>query len=303
MKSSFAARRKSHLENLEEMPMVPDRDLRARLVAHLKQTGVLGASNVAEAMLAVPRHRFIPAAPIDAAYDDRALAIKEQGGNVLSSISQPSMVAQMLQLLEVERKQRVLEIGTGSGYNAALLAELTGTDGAVVTVEIEEDLALQARARFEELAVANVYVVAPEALPTLGMTFSRIIVTARGNDVEAEWWQLLDDGGRIVVPLSLGIGGERAFGLVRHGDLLESVGSYPCSFIGLRNGGDDREGDVFFLNRQARYAGALAISQPVSIVAMQRAHVHERILERADAVVARAESIFAVTLEEAPRSR
>jgi protein-L-isoaspartate(D-aspartate) O-methyltransferase len=282
--------------------MVSDRDLRTRLVAHLQQTGVLAASNVAEAMLAVPRHRFIPGAPIDAAYDDRALAIKEQGGNVLSSISQPSMVVQMLQLLEVEPQQRVLEIGTGSGYNAALLAALTGPKGTVVTVEIEDDLAQLARARFDELAITNVRVIVPSELPSLGMTFARFIVTARGNDVEADWWNLLEDGGRIVVPLSLGIGGERAFGLVRHGDLLVSVGSYPCSFIGLRTGGDEREGDVFFLNRQARYASALSISQPVHIVAMQRSHVHEGVLERADAVVARPESIFAVTLETRPLS-
>jgi protein-L-isoaspartate(D-aspartate) O-methyltransferase len=276
--------------------MTLDCELRARLVAHLEDTGVLTSPRVAEAMLAVPRHRFIPAASVEAAYEDRALAIKEQGGNVLSSISQPSMVAQMLQLLDVERGQRVLEIGTGSGYNAALLSALVGHDGLVVTVEIEQDLVEQARARFSELAIENVRVVRPEMLEPLGLRFSRIIVTARGNDVEAEWWLLLEDAGRIVVPLSLGVGGERAFGLVRHGDLLESIGSYPCSFIGLRNGGDESEGDVFFLNRRARYAGASPISQPMHIIAMQRSHVHEEILEKADAVVARPESIFAVNL-------
>jgi protein-L-isoaspartate(D-aspartate) O-methyltransferase len=283
--------------------MVSDRDLRARLVAHLERTGVLTSPSVARTMLAVPRHRFIPTAPVEAAYDDRALAIKEQNGNVLSSISQPSMVAQMLQLLDVEPGTRVLEIGTGSGYNAALLASLTGPEGSVVTVEIEQDLLEESRARLAELDFQNIDVMHADQLPLVQEQFSRIVVTARADDVEPEWWRLLEDAGRIVVPLSLGVGGERAFGLTREGDLLYSFGSHPCAFIGLRNGDEERSGDMFFLNRNARYATRGAGSQQLHVVAMRRQAPRTDLLEQADAVIARPTSIFAITIEAATHNR
>jgi protein-L-isoaspartate(D-aspartate) O-methyltransferase len=274
--------------------MNPDRALRERLVAHLERIGVLASPAVVRALLAVPRHHFVPLIPLEAAYDDRALAIKERDGHVLSSISQPSMVVQMLQLLEVQPTDRVLEIGTGSGYNAALLATLAGPHGAVVTVDLESDLIDAARARIGELGLTTVRVMHADTLPSLRTTFSRIIVTARADDIEPEWWRLLEERGRMVVPMDLGIGGERAFGFRREAGLLNTVGSHSCAFIGLRNEGD-RRGDIFFLSRDARYATAGAAT-PVEAVAMRRTDARTDVLEHADAVVARPTTLFAVNI-------
>jgi protein-L-isoaspartate(D-aspartate) O-methyltransferase len=279
------------------MRMSEDRALRERLIAHLERSGVLASPGVARALLAVPRHHFLPGIPIEHAYDDRALVIKEQAGQVLSSISQPSMIVQMLQLLDVRPEDRVLEIGTGSGYNAALLATLAGYHGHVASAEIEPDLLETARERLDALGLRNVRVLHAADVASLEGPFSRIIVTARADDIEPDWWRLLADGGRIVVPLALGIGGERAFGFVRDGDVLRTIASHPCAFIGLRGDGDDRSGDTFFLNREARYAVNSSAPRPVELVAMPKASARVELLERADAVVARRTTIFAVNIE------
>ena len=82
--------------------------------------------------------------PLKVAYADHAVPVKRSGGSAISSASQPTMVALMLEDLEVTEGHRVLEVGTGTGYNAALLSVLVGPTGRVVSVELEEDLARSA---------------------------------------------------------------------------------------------------------------------------------------------------------------
>src|SRR5579863_5072467 len=130
-------------------------ELRERLVRHLEETRVLTSPAVAAAMRTVPRHIFVPGERLAEAYEDRAIAIKERDGAVISSISQPSMIVQMLQLLDVRAGMRVLEIGTGSGYNAALLAAVCAP-GSVVTVDIEADLIERARTALDVIDASNV---------------------------------------------------------------------------------------------------------------------------------------------------
>ena len=271
-----------------------DRSLRQDLIDRLSRTGVLFDARVRAAMLAAPRHRFIPAVPLTDAYDDRAIAIKEHNGLVLSSISQPGMIAQMLQLLDVQPGDAILEVGTGSGYNAALLASLTGPNGSVTTVDIERDLLDTARTTLADLGISNVMAIDASQLD-VSRQFDRIVVTARADDIDDRWWRCLRDGGTIVVPLDIGYGGERAVGFVRHGNELRSTRSYACAFIGMRSDREEshRESDIFFPNRNARSEPALAHA-PLAITAVERSTAQASIIEGADVVVARPVSIFAI---------
>jgi protein-L-isoaspartate(D-aspartate) O-methyltransferase len=268
--------------------------LREGLIAHLERTRVLRDPRVAAALRAVERHRFVPTLALEEAYEDKALAIKERDGLVISSISQPSMIVHMLALLDVHAGDSVLEIGTGSGYNAALLAQLAGA-GNVVSVEIERDLIDNARAALDEQGCRPVMLVHAGDLAQVQRSFDRIIVTARSHDIDPDWWRLLAPGGRIVVPLDIGYGGERAIGFVRKGDRLHSVGSYACAFVELRGGGDERDPAMFFRTRGARYEREPGASAPLDVVAVERLNADASLLEGADAVVARPHTLFAVT--------
>jgi protein-L-isoaspartate(D-aspartate) O-methyltransferase len=154
---------------------------------------------VLKAMGAVPRHEFVPAALRAEAYADRPLPIGEG-----QTISQPFVVALMSEKLALRGGERVLEIGTGSGYQAAVLAEL---GCQVYSIEILPELAETARLRLEHLGY-KVHVRAgdgffgwPEAAP-----FDAIIITAAAPEVPQSLVQQLKDGGRIILPLGRGDG-------------------------------------------------------------------------------------------------
>ncbi|HTX59957.1 MAG TPA: methyltransferase domain-containing protein, partial [Verrucomicrobiae bacterium] len=188
--------------------------LREKLISQLRRSGALHSERVAAALSRVPRHRFVPASSPEEAYADQAIALKLAAGEVISSVSQPSMLAQMLELLDAEPGDRILEIGTGSGYNAALLAELAGEGGAVTTVELDPELARFARRALAELGYARVRTVLGDGGEPLGEpgAYDRIVVSARCEDVARAWWEALPEGGRLVVPLRLEGAGEFAVG-------------------------------------------------------------------------------------------
>ena len=125
--------------------------------------------------------------------------------------------------------------------------------------------------------------------------FDRIIVTARSHDIDPDWWRLLTPGGRIVVPLDIGYGGERAIGFVREGDRLHSIGSYACAFVELRGEKDETDPAMFFRTRSARYDREPGANTPLDVVAVERLNADASLLEGADAVVARPHTLFAVT--------
>jgi protein-L-isoaspartate(D-aspartate) O-methyltransferase len=150
---------------------------------------------VMAAMATVPRHAFVPPAGRRYAYENRPLPIGHG-----QTISQPYIVALMTDLLEVPPGSRVLEVGTGSGYQAAILAELVEK---VYTIEIIEPLAMQAKERFRQLGTENVhtrlgdgYYGWPEHAP-----FAAIVVTAAASHVPPPLIRQLAPGGRMVIPV------------------------------------------------------------------------------------------------------
>lgn len=152
-------------------------------------------SAVLAAMRAVPRHRFVPSALREAAYADRPLPIGHG-----QTISQPWIVARMTELVRPEPGDTVLEVGTGSGYQAAVLAEIVGQ---VFTVEIIGDLARSARRSLRRLGYGNVtvrhgdgYGGWPEHAP-----FDAVVVTAAPEEVPPPLVEQLAPGGRMVVPV------------------------------------------------------------------------------------------------------
>lgn len=150
---------------------------------------------VIEAMLKVPRHVFVEEAMAAQAYSDTPLPIGEK-----QTISQPYMVALMTELLELKGKEKVLEIGTGSGYQAAILAVMADR---VYTVERIRSLALRARKALDSLGLLNVNIKMSDG--TVGWEeeapFDAIIVTAGAPDIPQQYIDQLKPGGRLVIPV------------------------------------------------------------------------------------------------------
>ncbi|HSN53900.1 MAG TPA: protein-L-isoaspartate(D-aspartate) O-methyltransferase [Candidatus Sulfomarinibacteraceae bacterium] len=170
-------------------------DLRERMVRQQIETRGVKDPAVLDAMRTVPRHRFVPDDYREASYQDSPLPIGEG-----QTISQPYIVALMSELLEVEAGDRVLEIGTGSGYQAAVLAAM-GVE--VYTVEIRDKLCERARTILDELGYEAAHVRCgdgyrgwPEAAP-----FAAVIVTAAPERIPDPLIDQLAVGGRMVIPL------------------------------------------------------------------------------------------------------
>jgi protein-L-isoaspartate(D-aspartate) O-methyltransferase len=173
----------------------PSREPRLAMVEEQLQRRGIRSATVLDAMRTVPRHEFVPGEFAAFAYADRPLPIGHD-----QTISQPFIVAYMTEALGVERHHRVLEIGTGSGYQAAVLGRLARE---VYTIEIVPELARSAAATLKRLGYTNVHVRAgdgyagwPEHAP-----FPRIMVTAAPDHVPQPLVDQLAPGGRMVIPV------------------------------------------------------------------------------------------------------
>jgi protein-L-isoaspartate(D-aspartate) O-methyltransferase len=211
-------------------------EYRRALVKYLSDEGALHSARVAEALLTVPRELFVPGLPLEEVYRPAdAIITKRVEGISLSSASAPEVIALMLEQLDPRPGQRVLEIGAGTGYNAALLARLVGPAGSVVTIDIDEDICDAARSHLAEVGLDDrVTVVQSDgALGFPGAVFDRIILTVASGDIAPAWREQLAPHGRLVLPLSLG-GPQRCVAFVPQAEYLVAHGVRNCSFISLR---------------------------------------------------------------------
>lgn len=223
-----------------------DQDLRAAMVARLVSLGRIRAPEVEAAFRAVPRHLFLPDLDPEEAYRDHAVTTKWQNGEAVSSASQPSMMAIMLEQLALRPGHRVLEIGAGTGYNAALMAHIVGPTGSVVAVDIDDDIVAGAGLNLAAAGVSGVTLAVEDgALGHPAMApYDRIVITVGSWDIHPAWWSELADGGRLLLPLS--VGGSQLSIAFDHDagppPTMRADSVRCCAFVRLRGRGAVTEG-------------------------------------------------------------
>jgi protein-L-isoaspartate(D-aspartate) O-methyltransferase len=209
--------------------------LNLQLIAELRQKHIIQSDAVERAFLATPRHLFVPHINLEEAYRDDAIITKTQDGAPISSCSQPAIIAIMLEQLDVRAGMNVLEIGAGTGYNAALLGQLAGESGHVTTIDIDEDIVAQARKNLQEVDARNVTVLCADGGHGYAThaPYDRIILAVGAWDITPAWFAQLKDGGRLVLPLGLSTR-QYAIAFDKHGDRLRSHNLQICGFMRLR---------------------------------------------------------------------
>ncbi|TDV51957.1 methyltransferase, FxLD system [Actinophytocola oryzae] len=210
--------------------------LRQHLVDQVREQGAATDPIVLDALRTVPRHLFLPDLPPEQAYRDEAIVTKrDEGGRPISSSSQPTIMAIMLDQLAVRRGQRVLEIGAGTGFNAALLAHMVGEQGRVTSVDLDEDTVERARENLDAAGCQDVVLVTGDGSlgHADGAPYDRIIATVGVWDLAPAWRDQLAPGGRLVVPLDLR-GVQRTVAFEVDGDHWTSLSAQPCGFMRMR---------------------------------------------------------------------
>ncbi len=211
--------------------------LHEALVEKLKSMGAISTAVVEAAFRAVPRHLFLPDVELQKVYSDEVIPTKRlDNEEVVSSSSQPAIMAIMLEQLALEPGQRVLEIGAGTGYNAALMAHIVADTGQVVAVDIDDDIVASAREHLAAAGFNRVQVVCrdggfgfADAAP-----YDRIILTVGAADIAPAWHEQLKPGGRLVLPMSLIGFPQQSIAFEKTDDHLDSVSVKPCGFMPLR---------------------------------------------------------------------
>jgi protein-L-isoaspartate(D-aspartate) O-methyltransferase len=209
--------------------------LHERMVRHITDAGAARTEPVVAALRAVPRHVFLPGVPLDQAYDPaRAVITKTaEDGAHLSCASVATLVAAMLEHLQVGPGHHVYECGAGTGYNAALLAELAGPGGAVTSADIDAEVTAGATAALQATGHGTVRVLTRDGAfgAAEDAPFDRIIATVGVWDIPESWFTQLKPGGRMVLPLRWR-GQTRGVAFTKHSDgALRSESVFLCGFV------------------------------------------------------------------------
>jgi protein-L-isoaspartate(D-aspartate) O-methyltransferase len=217
--------------------------LRAEMVERIRKAGHAHRSEVERVLRDTPRHEFVPDADLALAYDPwRAVVTHRfEDGRALSCASATWLVAAMLDQLDVQPGNRILEVGAGTGYNACLLAQLTGRADLVTTIDVDPDVTTKASQALASTGYGDVHVITGDG--GLGYpdhaTYDRMIATEPW-DIPAQWWQQLAPGGRLVAPLRWR-GQGRSVAFTYTDGRLVSDSLHLCGFVYLV--GDD-EGEL-----------------------------------------------------------
>ena len=205
------------------------------LINDLVERKVIQSDDIEAAFRAIPRHLFLPDTPITAVYQRPPVITKRENGLPTSSSSQPAMMAIMLEQLAVRDGENVLEVGAGTGYNAALLGQLVGKNGRVTSIDIDPDIVAAAQSHLQNAGADNVQVVCGDG--TMGFAenapYDCLMLTVGGWDISPEWLAQLKPNGRIILPLSLN-GPQLSVVFTRKNDQLVSSSIRPCGFMRLQ---------------------------------------------------------------------
>lgn len=216
--------------------------LREQLVGQLERKRAIRTTRVRRAFLRIPREMFVPGFArekgLSEVYKDQVVVLKMDARGIgVSSSSQPGIMAPMLEQLDLRPGHRVLEIGAGSGYNAALMSAIVGPRGRVTSVELDPRLAHTARAALRRgRHRARVVVGDGRKGWPAGAPYDRIIATASSTTIPRAWFDQLTDGGILELPIRLSeeMPWQLVVALRKESDTLRSVGTVPGGFMPLR---------------------------------------------------------------------
>ncbi|MFF2075427.1 methyltransferase, FxLD system [Kitasatospora sp. NPDC058162] len=239
--------RVAHVTTLSDSTTPAAEQLRDALTERLLTGKHITSAPVENAFRAVAREHFLPGFPLDVAYADNPTYTKTDGsGTQISAASQPTIVAMMLEQLEVQPGEKIFEAGAGTGVNAAYMGHIVGPDGHVVAVDVDDDLVDGARKHLADAGADNVTVVLgdgalghPEGAP-----YDRIIATVSTSEMPTAWPQQVKPTGRIVLPLRLRGTASRVIAFERCEDGWASVNDQLAVFMPLRGSMDDERRTV-----------------------------------------------------------
>jgi protein-L-isoaspartate(D-aspartate) O-methyltransferase len=207
------------------------------LIQTMRRAGVLNDEAIAAAFVTVPRDVFLPGIAPEEVYVDRAVITKrDTTGAAITSASQPTMMAEMLGQLELALGMNILEIGAGTGYNAALMQTIVGKSGRVTSLEIDAEVAEQAEENLYRAGVNGVNIVNTDGAAGYAprAAYDRILSTAAVWDVPPAWTRQLKPRGRIVIPLQAHAAQISACLIPQPDGSLLSTNNIPCRFVLMR---------------------------------------------------------------------
>src|SRR3989304_976189 len=211
-------------------------ELQAKLVDELNKKNLIKTKEVENALLTVPRHLCLPGVDLEKVYSNTAIPTKWDDKVPISSSSEPAVYAIMLEQLQIKEGMKILEIGAGTGFNAALMANITGKSGHVITVDIDEDITNSARRNLDSAGYENVTVIRKDGATGYEeeAPYDRIIITAGVWEINPEWFNQLKPGGILLVPMVISIHDQATFAFKRVVDHLESISISGGKFMEFR---------------------------------------------------------------------
>jgi protein-L-isoaspartate(D-aspartate) O-methyltransferase len=189
---------------------------------------------IEKAFFKYPRHLFVPEYSVTAAYSDHPLLLYEKGP-FTSTISQPSFVLQILNKLQIQPGHKVYELGTGSGWNAALMSALVGENGTIVTSEVIPEVAARAQKFFKELKVPNIHLIAGDGFEghLEEAPYDRVIFTAGSSEFPDQLFAQLKDGGLMIFVRQREFESDMLELLRKDGKQWTLLSASPCQFVSV----------------------------------------------------------------------